>query len=119
MPVVNESRPEPAGRPRGRLPRVATLLAHRTRIDAFISDHRVAAVAVFAALYAAAALLVLPTGFLLAVLAGFLFGAAAGGFAALVGSVAGATVMFLVARSAFGEHLLRAAGPRAERFAAR
>jgi uncharacterized membrane protein YdjX (TVP38/TMEM64 family) len=142
MSVVNESRPKPAGRPRGRLWRLApllvlvailavvyamgwhrqisleTLLAHRARIDDFISDHRIAAAVVFAALYAAAALLVLPTGFLLAVLAGFLFGAAVGGFTALVGSTAGATVMFLVARSAFGEHLLRGIGPRAARFAA-
>src|SRR5262249_31752449 len=58
------------------------------------------------------------SGALLAVLGGFLFGTLVGGFASMVGSTAGATIVFLVARSTFGDHLLRRAGPLTARFAA-
>jgi len=142
MSVVKESCSEPAVRLRARLRRLVpllavvailvvvyatgwhrelsleTLLKYRARIDDFIAAHYIAAVLAFAALYMASAALALPTGFFLAVIGGFLLGTAVGGFAAMVGSTAGATAMFLVARSAFGEHLLRRAGPRVARFAA-
>jgi uncharacterized membrane protein YdjX (TVP38/TMEM64 family) len=48
---------------------------------------------------------------------GVLFGGIVGGAAAVVAATLGATVIFLIARSAFGEHLARRAGLRAERLA--
>ena len=96
-----------------------TLIRHSEAIDAFIAGHRVAAVLVFVALYILGVVLAVPaSGALLAVLGGFLFGTLVGGFAAMVGSTAGATIVFLVARSTFGDHLLRRAGPLTARFAA-
>src|SRR5262249_54949405 len=91
---------------------------HSTDIDAFIAAHYTAAVLVFVLLYAAAAVLAFPAGVMLAVVGGFLFGPLVGGFASMVGSTMGATTMFAVARSAFGEVLMRRAGPFLTRFAA-
>jgi uncharacterized membrane protein YdjX (TVP38/TMEM64 family) len=95
-----------------------TLLRHHADIDDFVATHRAVAVLAFVALYTGAAALAIPAGLLLALLGGFLFGALLGGFASMIGSTTGATVMFLVARSAFGGHLLRRAGPAIGRFAA-
>jgi uncharacterized membrane protein YdjX (TVP38/TMEM64 family) len=44
--------------------------------------------------------------------AGFLFGVWIGSAASVVGATLGATIIFLVARTAFGEPLLARAGPR-------
>jgi len=95
-----------------------TLVLHSAAIDAFIEAHRVVAVLSFLAIYAIGAMLALPAGAVLAVIGGFLFGTLAGGAAAMIGSTLGAAIVFLVARSAFGEQLLRRVGPRAESFAA-
>jgi len=95
-----------------------TLVRHSAAIDALIEAHRVVAILSFIAIYAIGAALALPAGVVLAVVGGFLFGALTGGAAAMVGSTLGATIVFLVARSAFGEQLLRRVGPRAESFAA-
>ena len=94
-----------------------TLIKNSAAIDAFIAAHRAAAVLIFIAVYAACAALAIPVGVGLAVVGGFLFGALIGGFAAMLGSTAGATLVFLVARSAFGGELIRRAGPLLTRFA--
>jgi uncharacterized membrane protein YdjX (TVP38/TMEM64 family) len=48
---------------------------------------------------------------------GFLFGLAVGTTAAVIGATIGATIIFLIARTALGEPLLRRAGPRAAQLA--
>jgi uncharacterized membrane protein YdjX (TVP38/TMEM64 family) len=48
---------------------------------------------------------------------GFLFGVVVGASAAVIGATAGATLIFLLARTALGEPLLRRAGPRAQQLA--
>ncbi|MEA2904019.1 MAG: hypothetical protein QOI12_1406 [Alphaproteobacteria bacterium] len=95
-----------------------TLVRHRATIDAFIAAHRLTAVLAFIALYSVAAMLAMPTGIVLAVTGGFLFGTLVGGISAMIGSTIGATAIFLIARTAAGEHLARRAGPAAERLAA-
>src|SRR5262245_22169384 len=95
-----------------------TLVRHNTAIDEFIAAHRAPAVLLFVAVYVAGAALAMPAGVVLAVIGGFLFGALLGGFASMVGSATGATIVFVIAKSAFGEHLLRRAGPLAARCAA-
>jgi len=95
-----------------------TLVRHGAAIDGFIAAHRLAALLIFVAVYTAGAMLAMPAGAVLAVIGGFLFGAFSGGAAAMIGSTVGATAVFLVARSAFGERLLCRVGPRAESFAA-
>lgn len=94
-----------------------TLVRNRTVIDHFIAQHGLAAVAGYVALYVAVIGLSLPGGLVLTVTGGFLFGPLIGAVAAVAGALAGATVVFLIARSAFGECLTRRAGPFAARLA--
>jgi uncharacterized membrane protein YdjX (TVP38/TMEM64 family) len=94
-----------------------TLVRHRAVIDDFVAEHQLAAIAAFIALYIAVAALSIPAGAVLTTIGGFLFGSVVGALSAIVGATIGATIIFLIAKSALGEHLLRRAGPRAARFA--
>ncbi len=98
--------------------RLETLVENNAAIDAFIEAHRIAAILSFVVIYTLGAVLAMPAGAVLAVVGGFLFGALIGGAAAMIGSTLGATPVFLIAHSAFGERLLSRLGPRAESFAA-
>ena len=93
------------------------LVRHRMVIDAFVNQHRVLAVLGYIALYIATVALSLPGAVYLTVAGGFLFGLAVGASAAVIGATVGATLIFLVARTALGEPLLRRAGPRAAQLA--
>jgi uncharacterized membrane protein YdjX (TVP38/TMEM64 family) len=90
---------------------------HRATIDAFVSEHHVLAVLAYTVLYIGAVALSLPGATFLTVAGGFLFGIVIGAAAAVVGATLGATLIFLVARTALGEPLLRLAGPRANQLA--
>jgi uncharacterized membrane protein YdjX (TVP38/TMEM64 family) len=94
-----------------------SLVQHRAAIDAFVAGHRLLAVLAYVALYTVAVALSLPGATFLTVAGGFLFGLAFGATAAVIGATAGATVIFLVARTALGEPLLKRAGPRALKLA--
>jgi uncharacterized membrane protein YdjX (TVP38/TMEM64 family) len=96
---------------------LTALVKHRMAIDAFVSEHRVLAVLAYIALYIATVALSLPGATILTVIGGFLFGLAVGASAAVIGATTGATLIFLVARTALGEPLLRRAGPRAAQLA--
>ena len=93
------------------------LVRHRMAIDAFVTEHRVPAILAYIALYIAAVALSVPGAVFLTVTGGFLFGLAVGASAAVIGATIGATLIFLVARTALGEPLLRRAGPRAAQLA--
>lgn len=95
-----------------------TLVRHRAEIDEFIARHGLAAVAGYIALYIAVVSLSLPGGAILTVTGGFLFGPVVGSIAAVLGALGGATIIFLIARSAAGEFLTRRAGPFAAKLAA-
>jgi uncharacterized membrane protein YdjX (TVP38/TMEM64 family) len=90
---------------------------HHDALRAFIAVHEISAVAAYIALYIVAVALSVPVGFYLTVSGGILFGAVLGGVAAVVGATVGAICIFLIAKSAFGEHLARRAGPLAEKLA--
>jgi uncharacterized membrane protein YdjX (TVP38/TMEM64 family) len=94
-----------------------TLVRHRAAIDQFVGDHRLAAMAVFIAIYIGVVALSVPGAVFLTISGGFLFGVVAGGLASIVGATVGATCIFLIAKSAFGEFLLRRAGPVAAKLA--
>jgi uncharacterized membrane protein YdjX (TVP38/TMEM64 family) len=94
-----------------------TLVRHNDAIHAFIMANRVASVAIYLAVYVVTIALSLPGGLVLTMSGGFLFGGLVGGAAAVIGATAGAVILFVIARSAFGEHLTRRAGPAAERLA--
>jgi uncharacterized membrane protein YdjX (TVP38/TMEM64 family) len=94
-----------------------TLLRYHDEIHKFIVDNRIAAIGLYIALYIIVVSLSLPGGLALTLTGGILFGGAVGGAAAIVGATIGATIIFLIARSAFGEHLTRRAGPLADKLA--
>lgn len=92
---------------------LGTLVRHRMAIDAFMDQHRVAALGAFVAIYIVVVALSIPGALFLTITSGILFGTLIGGAASVVGATSGATVIFLVARSACGENLVRRAGPLA------
>lgn len=93
------------------------LIRHRATIDSFVTGHHVLAVLAYIVLYIGAVALSLPGATFLTVAGGFLFGLVVGASAAVIGATLGATLIFLVARTALGEPLLRRAGPRASQLA--
>ncbi|HXZ21841.1 MAG TPA: TVP38/TMEM64 family protein [Pseudolabrys sp.] len=93
------------------------LVRHRTAINAFVTEHRLLAVLAYLGIYIVTVALSLPGATFLTVAGGFLFGVAVGASAAVLGATIGATIIFLVARTALGEPLLRWAGPRANQLA--
>lgn len=93
------------------------LVRHRAAIDDFVSGHMVLAALAYVGLYIATVALSLPGATFLTVAGGFLFGVTLGASAAIIGATLGAIVIFLVARTALGEPLLRRAGPRAQQLA--
>jgi uncharacterized membrane protein YdjX (TVP38/TMEM64 family) len=94
-----------------------TFVRNHLAVDRFVERHATAAVLGYVALYIAVISLSLPGGALLTIIGGFLFGPVVGTVAALVGAIAGATVIFLVARCACGEWVSRRAGPLAAKLA--
>ena len=96
---------------------LAALLRHRAATQALIADHRAAALAGFIALYALAAGCSLPGVVFLTIGGGAVFGGLLGGFAAIVGATAGATIVFVLARTALASFVARRAGSLVARFA--
>jgi uncharacterized membrane protein YdjX (TVP38/TMEM64 family) len=94
-----------------------TLVGNRAAIDHFVAQHGVAAVAGYIVLYIAVVGLSLPVAVFMTVAGGFLFGTVLGTFAAVLGALAGGTLVYIIARSAFGEYLTRRAGPLALKLA--
>lgn len=93
------------------------VVRYRDQIDAFIAGHAAGALAAFAILYVGVVALSIPGAVFLSIASGFLFGTLVGGLASIVSASVGAVLIFLIARTAFGEHLIRRAGPAAARLA--
>ncbi|MBX9775266.1 MAG: VTT domain-containing protein [Xanthobacteraceae bacterium] len=94
-----------------------TLVRHNDAVHGFILAHRLASIGIYIVIYMVGVALSLPVGLVLTMSGGFLLGGLAGGAAAVVGATIGAAILFMIAKSAFGEHLTRRAGPAAERLA--
>jgi uncharacterized membrane protein YdjX (TVP38/TMEM64 family) len=93
------------------------LVRHRMAIFGFVSSHRMLALLTYIGIYIVTVAVSVPGAAFLTVAGGFLFGPLGGAAAAVVGATIGATLIFLVARTALGEPLLRLAGPRANQLA--
>lgn len=76
-----------------------------------IAANLAVALLTYVLLYILVVSLSLPGGLVLTVTGGLLFGWLAGALAAIVGATTGATIIFLIARSSFGEPLAARAGP--------
>ncbi len=87
------------------------LQARRAMLVGFVMDHFALAVLIYVAIYIAVVALSLPGGALMTVAGGFLFGKWAGTPIVVIAATIGATVLFLIARSAFGDVLRAKAGP--------
>lgn len=87
------------------------LREHRGTLQAFVADNGILAAVAFALFYAVVVAFSLPGGAVMTLAAGFLFGTVGGGLIVVVGATAGATVLFLVARTAVGDLLRAKAGP--------
>jgi uncharacterized membrane protein YdjX (TVP38/TMEM64 family) len=87
------------------------IAANRDALQATIAKNWPLAILGYAALYAAVVALSLPGASVMTLSGGLLFGWFFGGLAAIVGATIGATAIFLIARSAFGETLRAKAGP--------
>jgi uncharacterized membrane protein YdjX (TVP38/TMEM64 family) len=93
------------------------LVRHRAEVEGFVATHPATALMLFAATYVMAVALSLPGAVFLTITGGLLFGTLMGGLAAIVAATLGATLVFLVARSAVGALLARRAGAVAARLA--
>jgi uncharacterized membrane protein YdjX (TVP38/TMEM64 family) len=92
------------------------LADNRRALRGLIDANMLLSLFAFIALYAVTVALSLPGGAVLTIAGGFLFGWLVGGFASLVGATAGASIVFLIARSALSEFLAARAGPWLARF---
>ncbi len=93
------------------------LRQHRGELLAFVAQHGLWAGLAFMAVYTTAVALSLPGGTVLSLIGGFLFGAVASTCLVVVSATLGATILFVIAKSALGDPLRAKAGPWMERLA--
>jgi uncharacterized membrane protein YdjX (TVP38/TMEM64 family) len=94
-----------------------TLVRYRMGLERYVAAHEVLAVLAFVAIYVAVVTLSIPGAVYLTITGGLLFGTVCGALSSFASALIGATLLFLLARTAFGDHLMRRAGPRARRLA--
>jgi uncharacterized membrane protein YdjX (TVP38/TMEM64 family) len=87
------------------------IAANRDALQATIANNRALAILAYIALYSVVVALSLPGASVMTLSGGLLFGWFFGGLAAIVGATIGATAIFLIAKTAFGETLRAKAGP--------
>ncbi|MCK6449941.1 MAG: TVP38/TMEM64 family protein [Alphaproteobacteria bacterium] len=89
----------------------AALKEHRDLLLDLVARHRTAMAVGFVAVYTLCVTFSLPVSLVMTITAGFLFGQLLGSVLVIIGATAGATGVFLAARTAFGDSLCRRAGP--------
>lgn len=83
---------------------------NRATLLTFVESHWLLAALAFILLYMVVVALSLPGATIMTLGGGFLFGVAAGSVLTVIGATAGATALFLIARTAMGDVLRRKAG---------
>ena len=94
------------------------LREHRETLTAFVADNTALAALCFVAVYAAAIALSVPGGAVLTIAGGFMFGSLLGTGLVVVAATLGATLVFLIAKTALGDPLRAKAGPFLKRMEA-
>ena len=84
---------------------------NREWLKAMVSDHLLIVLSVYFLIYVAAISMSLPGGVILTITGGFLFGPILGGGITVVAATVGASLLFLIAKTSFGETLASKAGP--------
>jgi uncharacterized membrane protein YdjX (TVP38/TMEM64 family) len=87
------------------------IVSARDRFHLLLSEHTLLAVAIYVAVYIAMGALCLPGSPILTATGGLMFGWLVGGLASVVGATIGATILFLIARTALGEGLSERTAP--------
>lgn len=88
-----------------------TLREHRETLRTWVTTQGIFAALVFMAIYAIAIAFSLPGGAVLSITGGFLFGAIWGTVCIVISATLGATALFLIAKTSFGDVLRAKAGP--------
>lgn len=88
-----------------------TVVATRDRFHQALNANVTVSLIAYVALYALLVALSLPCGLIMTLAGGLLFGWLLGALAAIAGASLGATLVFLIARSAVGDSLSQRAGP--------
>lgn len=91
---------------------------NRTELLSWVAAHQGAAALAYAAVYAVTVVFLPPSGTVLTVMGGFVFGAALATVYTVVGATVGATLLFLIARMSVGDALRERAGPGIRRMEA-
>ncbi len=89
---------------------VQTLADNRHELMAFVHDNMVGSVVLFIAAYALITAIAVPGSAVLTIAGGFLFGIAFGTAWVVIAATAGATALFLMARTVLGDGLRKRAG---------
>ena len=84
---------------------------NRAALSAFVASNYIVAALAYMAIYIVVVALSLPAGAVLTLAGGLLFGVPWGIVFTVIGATLGATALFLIARSAFGDTLRARAGP--------
>lgn len=84
---------------------LSSIIMHREILSNFVADNLILGLAAFLIIYAGLVAISFPGASLLTILAGFLFGGLVGGITTVFAATLGATIIFLIARSSFGEVL--------------
>lgn len=95
-----------------RLLSLEAIVASRDTLQNFVETRGALAVVAYAGVYVTAVALSVPGAVFLTILGGFLFGWLLGGAVAAACATVGAVLVFLIARTSFGDVLVRKAGPR-------
>ena len=90
---------------------LASIVENREALGAYTSAHLMLSLLAFVAIYTLAVAVSFPGATILTILAGLLFGWFVGGIAAIVAATIGATIVFQIAKSSFGDVLAKKAGP--------
>jgi uncharacterized membrane protein YdjX (TVP38/TMEM64 family) len=87
------------------------VVEQRDSFHHFLEEHVALSLLAYVAIYALLVTLSLPCGLILTATGGLLFGWVIGGLAAVVAATLGATLVFLIARTAVGDSLNKRSGP--------
>lgn len=90
---------------------------NRAALSAFVQSHGVVAALGFVLAYTSVVALSLPGATIMTLAGGFLFGVPVGATLTIIGATTGATLLFIIARSALGDVLRARAGPFLARMA--
>ena len=94
---------------------LSSLIMHREMLGIFVEENFLVSVLTYVVLYALLVAISFPGASLLTIAAGFLFGGLVGGISTLFAATLGATIIFEIARTSFGETMAKRTGKFVEK----